>query len=118
MIILTVIGQWRYILNMIHEISSALSIRIFCVKDKQAYIVSDKIFSDSIQDSQSPANKEPHYELPDLQDTDNLDESENADGVWLISYLLKWSKGKYDWSQIKIIIENARIIIILFRNSN
>ena len=47
MIILTVIGQWRYILNMIWEISAALSIRIFCVKDKQAYIVSDKIFSDS-----------------------------------------------------------------------
>ena len=30
----TVVAQWHYILNVIHEMSNALSIRIFCVKDK------------------------------------------------------------------------------------
>ena len=46
-VIVTSICQWHYILNIIHEISSALEIRILCVKDRSTYI-SDKIFSDSI----------------------------------------------------------------------
>jgi len=80
MLLITVIAQWHYILNVVHEMSTALEIRIFCTKDKrQAYIAKDKIFSDSIDDVGD--NKEPHYELPDLHDTDNLDETENADGV-------------------------------------
>ena len=80
MLLVTVIAQWHYILNVVHEMSTALGIRIFCTKDKsQAYIDKDKIFSDSIDDV--GVNKNPHYELPDIHDTDNLDDTENAEGV-------------------------------------
>ena len=36
MILVTAIAQWHYILNVCYEISCALGIRIFCVKDKTA----------------------------------------------------------------------------------
>lgn len=38
---ITVVCQWHYILNVVAEMSSALKIRIFCVKKKE----SEKLFA-------------------------------------------------------------------------
>ena len=48
MLLVTVIAQWHFILNVVHEMSNALGIRILCVEDMSKKYAEDKIYSDSL----------------------------------------------------------------------
>jgi hypothetical protein len=34
LLVVTIVSQWHFILNIVHEMSKALEIRIFCVKNR------------------------------------------------------------------------------------
>lgn len=66
MLLVTIIAQWHYILHVVHEMSNALGIRILCVQDMSNKYAEDKIYSDSIDQSQKKDSSSPDYEMPEL----------------------------------------------------